>query len=121
METPLNPLVADIVATLNPNLREDFEERAAIMEFEANMDRAHAECLALIDLLRRHPSVLIGVTFLKVEVNGTTQYLIASDHDLSHQLISDNGGEEVAILDLANVLNLHYSGIAMFRPVRDLR
>lgn len=46
METLLNLHVADIVATLNPNLCEDFEERAAIMEFEANMDRAHAECLA---------------------------------------------------------------------------
>jgi hypothetical protein len=118
METPLNPLVADIVATLDPNLREDFEEREAIMEFEANMDRAHAECLALIDLLRRHPSVLIDVTFLKIEVNGTTQYLLISDLDLAHQLISDNGGVEVAILDLANVLNLHYSGIAMFRPFK---
>ncbi|SFI86114.1 hypothetical protein [Nitrosomonas sp. Nm34] len=66
METPLNPLVADIVARLDPNLREDFEERSTIMEFEANMERAHAECLALIDLLRRHPSVLIEVTFLTV-------------------------------------------------------
>ena len=55
METPLNPLVADIVAMLDPHLREDFEERAAIMEYEANLERAHAECLALIDLLRRHP------------------------------------------------------------------
>ncbi|SFM74357.1 hypothetical protein [Nitrosomonas communis] len=117
METPLNPLVADIVSTLDPNLREDFEERAAIMEFEANMERAHAECLALIDLLRRHPSVLIGVTFLKIEVNGTTQHQLASDLDLAHQLIANSGGEEVAILDLANVLNLHYSGVAMFRPL----
>ena len=84
MERPINLLVADIVATLDPNLREDFEERAAIVEFEANMERAHAECLALIDLLRRHPSVLIDVTLLKVEVNGTTQYLITSDLDLAH-------------------------------------
>ena len=55
METPLNPLVANIVVKLDPGLREDFEERAAIMEYEANLERAHAECLALIDLLRRHP------------------------------------------------------------------
>jgi hypothetical protein len=118
METPLNPLVAEIVSTLDPNLREDFEERAAIMEFDVGMDRAHAECLALIDLLRRHPSVLIDVTVLKIEANGTTQHLLVSDLDLAHQLITGNGGEEVAILDLANVLNLHYSGIAMFRPVK---
>lgn len=34
METPLNPLVAEMVAKLNSALREDFEERAAIIGME---------------------------------------------------------------------------------------
>jgi hypothetical protein len=70
----MDPLVADIVSTLDPNLREDFEERAAIMEFDANLERAHAECLALIDLLHRHPAVLTGVTVMQVDVDSTIQY-----------------------------------------------
>jgi hypothetical protein len=76
METLLNPLVADIVAKLDPNLREDFEERAAIMELDANMERAHTECLALPDVLRRNPVVLTGVTVMLAEGNGATLCLL---------------------------------------------
>ena len=58
MPTPLNQLVAEMVARLSPALREDFEERAAIMEFDAELPRDHAECLALLDVLNRHPCAL---------------------------------------------------------------
>ena len=56
--TPKDAIVADIVSQLDPDLREEFEERAAIMEFDGKVPRAHAECLALIDVLLRHPDVL---------------------------------------------------------------
>jgi len=56
--SPLNPLVAEMVAKLNPALREDFIERAAIMEFDALLSREYAECLALIDVLNRYPCAL---------------------------------------------------------------
>ena len=118
METPLNPLVADIVAMLDPDMREDYEERAAIMEFEANLERAHAECLALIDLLRRHPSILTGVTVLQVEVNGTLQCLITTDLDSARQYLADIGGVEKGILDLATVIDKHYAGIAVLTPLK---
>jgi len=55
---PLDALVADMVTLLDDNQREEFEERAGIIEFEAKLSRAHAECLALLDVLRRHPAVL---------------------------------------------------------------
>lgn len=59
MPTPINPLVAEMVSKLDPALREEFEERAAIMEFEGAMLRDHAECLALLDVIWRHPEVLL--------------------------------------------------------------
>ena len=58
MPIPIDPLVAEIVHQLDPALREDFEERAGILEFDANMTRAHAECLALLNVLLRHPDCL---------------------------------------------------------------
>ena len=58
MQPPIDPIVAEIVAVLDEDLREAFEERAAIVEYDGGKSRAHAECLALIDLLRRHPEVL---------------------------------------------------------------
>ena len=56
---PTDAIVADIVRKLDDDLREDFEERAAIIEYDGQLQRAHAEALALIDVLRRHPEVLV--------------------------------------------------------------
>lgn len=53
--TPSHPVVATLVDKLDDNLREAFEERAAIFEFEAGIDRQLAECLALLDLINRQP------------------------------------------------------------------
>lgn len=117
METPLNPLVADIVSTLGPSLREDFEERAAIMEFEANLDRAHAECLALLHLLRCHPTLLTGVTLLQVEAKGAVLWLLTTQLDCARQHLTDIGAVERGICDLAKVIDQHYSGIAALAPL----
>ena len=56
MQTPIDPLVAEMVEQLDLDLREAFEERAAIVEFEAGVQRAHAEALALLNVLDRHPT-----------------------------------------------------------------
>lgn len=58
MEDPLDPLVCELVELLNDDQREAWEERAAIIEFDAGLQRAHAECLALISLLARDPTAL---------------------------------------------------------------
>ena len=54
----MDAVVAEMVTALDDNQREDFEERAAILEFDANLPRGHAECLALLDVLRRNAAVL---------------------------------------------------------------
>ena len=58
---PLDVLVADMVTLLDDSQREEFEERAGIIEFEGELPRAHAECLALLIVLRRHPTVLTSI------------------------------------------------------------
>lgn len=58
---PVDALVADMVNLLDDSQREEFEERAGIIEFEAKLPRAHAECLALLNVLYRHPAVLTNV------------------------------------------------------------
>lgn len=58
MQQPLEPLVATLVDRLNDNLREAFEERAGIIEFDAGLPRAHAECLALLNVLVSHPEAV---------------------------------------------------------------
>lgn len=57
----INPLVAELVNRLDANLREAFEERAGILEFEALLPRGHAECLALLNVLVSHPECVSAV------------------------------------------------------------
>jgi hypothetical protein len=52
---PLEPIVDAIFARLNDDLREAFEERAGIMQFEAGKPRELAEALALLDVIRLYP------------------------------------------------------------------
>jgi hypothetical protein len=41
--------IIEMLNRLEPDLREDFEERAAIMEYGGNLSRDHSECLALLN------------------------------------------------------------------------
>lgn len=51
---PQAEVVAVLLQLLNETEREAFEERAGIIEFDAGLPRGHAECLALLEILRRH-------------------------------------------------------------------
>lgn len=118
METPLSPLVADIVNRFDARLREDFNERAAIMEFDAELPRAHAECLALLDVLHRNPSVLTGVTVLQVEVNGAIQYWLTTDIESVRQHLFDTGGVQLGMCGLADVINQQFNGVAVLARIK---
>lgn len=49
----MQPLIELIVSRLSETLREEYEERAAIMQYEGKMTREEAEYQALLDVLRR--------------------------------------------------------------------
>ena len=66
--SPTDPLVAELVERLDASQREAWEERAGIMQFDGQLPRGHAECLALLDLLCRQPSVLTGISVLQIEL-----------------------------------------------------
>ena len=44
---PIDPLVSEISETLTVDLKEEFHERAAIIEFESNIPRDNAERQAM--------------------------------------------------------------------------
>lgn len=47
-----HPIVADLLACLDENQHEHFEERAGILEFDAGLDRHLAEAFALLEVIR---------------------------------------------------------------------
>lgn len=51
----VNDLVAAMVACLNDNLYELFQERAGVREYEGVQAREFAEAMALLDVIRMHP------------------------------------------------------------------
>ena len=113
MQKPLNALVAEMVGKLDATLREEFEERAGIVEFEAKRPRAYAEALALLDVLHRHPSVLAGVTVMQVEVNGAMRWLLATDVQVARQRLAMAGGVLKGTYDLDSVIERQYGGMAL--------
>ena len=44
---PIDPLVSEAYETLTDTLKEEFHERASIIEFDSNIPREHAERLAM--------------------------------------------------------------------------
>ena len=116
--TPRDPLVADLVKLLDEGKREDFEERAGIMEFDANLPRGHAECLALLDVLRRHPAVLTGVTTLRIEVNGASRCLLTTDLNSARRRLAELGGVEVGTGDLSALIGGKFGGVALLTAMK---
>lgn len=55
----MNEIVEELIRRLDEDLREDFVERAAIMQYDGGLPRDHAECLALLYLLKKYPAALL--------------------------------------------------------------
>ncbi len=120
MPIPNDSLVAVLVSKLDDNLLEDWEERASIMQFDALLPKGHAECLAMLDLLCRHPEILqsgarrsAGVLVLHATVGQGSMWLLSKDSNAARQYLVDRGATEISECDLRTVLAEQYSGIAM--------
>lgn len=50
-DTPHHPIMANLLACLDEQQHENFQERAAILEFDAGVDRQLAEALALLEVI----------------------------------------------------------------------
>ena len=98
--TPINPFVADVVAQLDENLREEFEERAAIIEYDAEQPRAYAEVMALLSLFRRHPEAFADVLLVEYQLNGLSGWLLSRDVETTRKKLAGTGAVETYAVDL---------------------
>ena len=107
-------IVSEILENLNDDLREDFEERAAIMEFDGGLDRRLAEALALLCILHNHRSALVALEF---HWNGEIQYLLTSSLSDAKLRLGDH---IVRILDPVDLLHREFNDLAQLTAT-DLR
>lgn len=96
---PKDAIVIEMAEHLGADDREAFEERAAIIEYDGHLPRAHAECLALLAVLRRDALAGKGVVVLQAEIDGGTEWLLTTDLAFARAQLADIGGREVAVLD----------------------
>lgn len=108
----MDPLVSDLLHLLDRDLREEFEERAAIVEFEAGYPREHAECLAMLDVISRHPWVLDGVTVVEVDADDGRRWLVTTDWTGARRLRSAGDGA-ARFVALAEVVDGQFGGAAV--------
>ena len=109
---PQHPILADLLCRLDECQREAYEERAGILTFEAGLSRATAEALALLDLIRLQPMALSGITVLEIELDGGSEWLLTTDLPFARQHVADIHAKEIAKVNLADVLELQYGGVA---------
>ena len=102
-------IVSEILENLNDDLREDFEERAAIMEFDGGLDRRLAEALALLCILHNHPRALVA---LEVQWNGEIQYLLTSSLGDAKLRLKQSRGQIVGVLDPVDLLHREFNDLA---------
>jgi len=110
---PQHPIVADLLARLDEQQHEQFQERAGILTFDAGMDRQLSEALAMLDLIRLNPLALSGIAVLQIELDGGTEWLLTTDLAFARQHIADMGAKEIAVVNLADVLEKQYGGVAV--------
>jgi hypothetical protein len=116
MPVPEDSLVAVLVSKLDDNLREDWEERASIMQFDALLPKGYAECLAMLDLLCRHPDVLdrhSHVVVVQYDIDSGTQWLLSVDSNAARQYLVDIGATNVRECDPVEILREQYDGAAL--------
>ena len=112
MKTPIDPLVAEMVEQLELALQEDFQERAAIIEYDAQVQRAHAEALALLSVLEKFPEALIGVTVLCVEVDGAFHFYVADSIDRAREHAETKHANEIRAAGVIWTLQEEFGGLA---------
>jgi len=102
--TPVNPIVDFLLSRLTPDLREAFEERAGIMQFEAGHARELAEALAMLEVIRTNPLAVSGLVALDILLDGEPLTIVTADLPWAHQHLQDCHARVVAPIDLVNAV-----------------
>jgi hypothetical protein len=116
--TPVNPIVQALVCRLDENLKDAFEERAGIMQFEAGYERELAEALALLDVVRMNPFAFAGVVLLRGTQAGAPIAVLATDPPTALPRLATLGVTGLAPADLALAVS-SVGGAARLTPLSE--
>ena len=109
---PLDRHVRRIVAWLDTNRREAFEERAAIAQYDGNLDQEHAERLVCLDILATY-GLPCPVQLLQVEMAGSTDWVLTTDVECTKAMLSELGGKHIVERPVDVVVREQYGDLAV--------
>ena len=109
--------IADLVERLDVDVRESFEERAGIIEFDAGQTRELAEYRALAEVLRTHPGALLGLTVLKVDCSGQPHFVLATDIEFARKRLAACDLASMHAVDPAQVVKVDFGGMALLTQI----
>lgn len=109
---PLDGHVRRIVAWLDTDRREAFEERAAIAQYDGNLDQEQAERLACLDILATY-GLPCPVQLLQVEMAGSTDWVLTTDVQATTATLAGLGGQHIVELPVDVVVRQQYGDLAV--------
>lgn len=109
---PLDGHVRRIVAWLDTNRREAFEERAAIAQYDGNLDQEQAERLACLDILATY-GLPCPVQLLQVEMAGSTDWVLTTDVESARSRLSELGGKHIAEVPVDDTVQCQFGDLAV--------
>jgi len=114
-EAVLLPFVGDVLARLDVNQQEAYAERAAIIEHDAGQPIALAECMAVVETLKRWPSLLTGLVALEIDLNGETRWLLTTQLSFARRHLAEFGGIEIGFCDPVEVVRQFGDAVLLVR------
>ena len=109
---PLDAHVRKIVNQFDANRREAFEERAAIAQYDGNLDQEQAERLACLDILATY-GLPCPVQLLQVEMTGSTDWVLTTDVESARSRLSELGGKHIAEVPVDDTVQCQFGDLAV--------
>ena len=109
---PLDAHVRKIVSQFDAHRREAFEERAAIAQYDGNLDQEQAERLACLDILAIY-GLPCPVQLLQVEMAGSTDWVLTTDVESARSRLAELGGKHIVERPVDVVVREQYGDLAV--------
>jgi hypothetical protein len=104
--------IADLLDRLTTQLQEEFRQRIDHLEFKADYPHRLQSCIDQVESVRRNLSDQIRITCLRVELDGSTEFVITSDMEYARKHLADIRAEVVAEESIEEIVEREYGGVA---------
>jgi uncharacterized membrane-anchored protein len=105
-------VIADLLDRLTTQLQEEFQQRVEQLEFKADYPHRLQDCIDLVEAIRRNLASQIHITCLRVELDGSTEFVLATDLKYARKHLADIRAEVIAEESIEEVIEKQYGGIA---------